>query len=256
MAPEMIRLRGAFETAAREALAFARQAVLIPYDCFAPVLPRGARDGDDVVVFLHGLFASAGVLRPLRAAVARPDLHAAALTYPTGPGVTELAARLGGVLSALPAGARLHLVGHSMGGVVTRYYAETSGDARVVQTISLASPFGGIGGLSAAGVGLPAVRDLTPGSAVLRALREGRRARVPHLAVIAGADALVPCPREQILPGADVVVMEGRGHNTVLFDPEVARIVADRVWSRCAPAREAREPMRPSVAPPPLALGV
>ena len=75
---------GALEIAAREALAFARQGVLMRHDRSEPVIPRGVRAGDDVVVFLHGLFATAGVLRPLRAAVSRyPAVHTAA--HESGP---------------------------------------------------------------------------------------------------------------------------------------------------------------------------
>jgi hypothetical protein len=55
----------------REMAAYARQALLLKHDVEAPVLPPDARDRDDVIVLLHGLFATAGVLRPLRAAIAR-----------------------------------------------------------------------------------------------------------------------------------------------------------------------------------------
>src|SRR5580692_3270252 len=78
--------RSALATAAREALAFARQGWLLRHDTSEPVIPRDVAPGDDVVVFLHGLFATAGVLRPLRAAVARhPFVHTATFTYLPGP---------------------------------------------------------------------------------------------------------------------------------------------------------------------------
>ena len=165
----------------------------------------------------------------MRAAVARNDfLHTAALTYLPGPGVATLAAQLREVVAALPAGARIHLVGHSLGGILARWFALESNDPRVVATISLASPFGGVP--TAAWLGVPAVRDLRPDSAVLRRiLLHPDAARVPHLSIVAGADTLLQSPVSHALPGGDVLVMEGRGHNTLLFDDEVARAVEQRV---------------------------
>jgi triacylglycerol lipase len=224
--------RSALAVAAREALAFARQGWLLRHDTAEPVIPRGVARGDDVVVFLHGLFATAGVLRPLRAAVAKhARVHTAALSYLPGPGVRELAGRLGALVAAVPEGARLHLVGHSLGGVVSRYFALEAKDPRVVGTISLASPFAGVKG--AAWLGIESVRDLHPSSAVLRRiLLHPDAAAIPHLSIIAGADSLVDAPRAHALPGGDVIVMERRGHNTLLFDDEVARVVERRILSR------------------------
>ncbi len=224
--------RGALAAAAHEALAYARQGLLLRHDTAEPIIPRAVEDGDDVVVFLHGLFATAGVLRPLRSAIARhPSLHTAALTYLPGLDVRAIAERLRGVVSALPEGARLHLVGHSLGGIVTRYFALELGDARVVQTISLATPFGGVP--RAAWLAVAPRRDLRPDSAVLRRiLLHPEATRVPHLSIIAGADTLVASPVAHALPDGDVLVMRGRGHNTLLFDDEVARAVEARILLR------------------------
>ena len=224
----------ALATAAREALAYARQGLLLRHDTAEPVIPRGVEEGDDVVVFLHGLFATAGVLRPLRSAIARhPFLHTAALTYLPGVDVPAIAERLRGLLTAIPQGARVHLVGHSLGGIVSRYFALESGDARVVQTISLASPFGGVP--RAAWVAFDPVRDLRPESPVLRRiLLHPHAARIPHLSIVAGADTLVASPVAHALPDGDVLVMQGRGHNTLLFDDEVARVVEARILARRA----------------------
>jgi pimeloyl-ACP methyl ester carboxylesterase len=223
---------GALHTAAREALAFARQGILMRHDMAEPVIPEGVAPGDDVVVFLHGLFATAGVLRPLRAAVSRhPAVHTGALTYFPGPGIEAIAERLRAVMDAIPEGARIHLVGHSMGGLVARYSALEANDPRVVQTISLASPFAGISG--AAWLGLDSGRDMHPRSRVLRKiLLHPLAAEIPHLSIIAGADNLVEAPVTHALPGGDVLVMEARGHNTLLFDDEVARVVVARILER------------------------
>jgi len=239
---EAAATRGTFAIAAREAMAFARQGMLLRHDVAHPVIPQGVAAGDDLVVFLHGLFATAGVLRPLRAAIGRhvfPDgrLHTAALNYFPGPGVATIAERLRELVAPVPRGARIHLVGHSLGGVVARYFALEADDARVVQTISLATPFAGIA--SAAWLGLETGRDLHPRSAVLRRIVvHPDAARLPHLSIVAGADRLVETPVAHALPGGDVRIMEGRGHNTLLFDDEVARAVEARILERRRLCRE------------------
>ncbi|APR85333.1 Hypothetical protein A7982_10682 [Minicystis rosea] len=223
---------GTLGTAAREAMAFARQGLLLRHDTAEPIIPRGVAPGDDVVIFLHGLFATAGVLRPLRAAVARhSSLHTGALTYFPGPGVEVIAEKLREVVAAIPAHAHLHLVGHSLGGIVSRFFALESRDPRIVQTISLATPFAGVP--RAAWLGLHSARDLDTESPILRriALHPAASA-IPHLSIIAGGDTLVDAPVAHALPDGDVLVMEGRGHNSLLFDDEVARAVERRILAR------------------------
>lgn len=220
--------------AGMEALALARQATLMHLDVDGPVVPEGVAGGDDVVVLVHGLFATAGVLRPLRQAIARlPRVHTATFTYAPGPDVAALCERLAGLTAELPETARLHLVGHSLGGVVARAYAHDRGDARVIQTISLAAPFAGVPGAAALSFG--AARDLDPQSALLRRIRiEASSAAVPHLSILAGADNVVRPPLAHALPGGEVAVLEERGHNTLLFDEQAARLVKERIAARRA----------------------
>jgi pimeloyl-ACP methyl ester carboxylesterase len=220
----------ALANAGKEVAAWARQAALIHHDVLEPALPERAADGDDIVVLLHGLFATAGVLRPLRRALGKHRrVHTAAMTYAPGPGVEELAQKLGALVRDLPAGARLHLVGHSLGGIVTRYFAQEIGDPRILQTVSLASPFAGI--KRAALLGFGGARDLDPQSELLRRVRLGssRAPQIPHLSIIAASDVIVPAPISHALPGGEVILMEGRGHNALLFDAEVAGHIERRV---------------------------
>jgi pimeloyl-ACP methyl ester carboxylesterase len=212
--------------AGREAVAYARQAWLLRHDVTAPVLPDEAADGDDVVVLLHGLLATAGVLRPLRVALERhPNVHCASITYAPGLGVADVGARLVALVDQLPPAVRLHLVGHSLGGVVARWYAEEARDPRLVQTISLASPFGGVAG---AGVLGGWVRDLEPQSAVLRRIRLGDSG-VPHLSIVASDDAVVRGPRSHALACGEVLVLEDCGHNGLLFHDDAIATVQRRV---------------------------
>lgn len=226
-----------FRIAGLEAMAYARQAVLLPQDAARPILPRGVRDGEDVVVLLHGLFATAGVMRPLRQAIERiSGVHTATFTYAPGPDIGALCDQLERVTAELPATSRLHLVGHSLGGVLARAYAHDRGDSRVVQTISLGAPFAGLPG--AAMVTLGAAKDLDPQSALLRRLRiEGSTLGIPHLSILAGGDNVVRPPLVHALPGGDVALLEEAGHCTLLFDDEAARLVKERIVRHRAAAR-------------------
>lgn len=211
----------------REAKAFARLATLLPRDV-GPVLPRDVADGDDVVILLHGLFATAGVLRPLAESLrGATGAHVATFTYEPGPGVEELSERLARLVDHLPAGARLHLVGHSLGGIVARWYVQVvGGDPRVAHSVSLGSPFGGAP--TARFMPGSAGEDILPGSRVLRTLADlSPWEAVPHLSVSAAEDRLVG--PHAALPGWGHVVIPECGHNGLLFDTRVLRRVSDRV---------------------------
>lgn len=220
--------------ATREALAFAKQATLLHRD-LAQVCPVEEARGADIVVLLHGLYATAGVLRPLREHVERQlGVQTASFSYAPGPGVEPIAARLAELIERLPEAVRIHLVGHSLGGVVVRWFVqELGGDPRVVQTISMASPFAGTrhARLAPAGAG----RDIAPGSAVLDRLRRSleRAQELPHLSIVASDDALVPS--NAALGVGDTLVVEECGHNGLLYHPNVFDVIVRRI----AAARDA-----------------
>jgi len=215
--------------AGRELAAYARQASLLHRDLGSTPLPE-LRAEEDLVVAVHGILATSGVMRPLRARLEREGIATAAMTYVPGPPIHAVAERLAGWLDGVPA--RLHLVGHSLGGVVARYFARTFGAGRVVQTISLASPFAGVK-VGVFGGSIPLARDLDEQSELLRDLRLDRS--IPHLSVIAKDDHMIPAPLSHALPGGEVVVLDGTGHNALLYDPRVLEHVARRV-------RESRGP--------------
>jgi pimeloyl-ACP methyl ester carboxylesterase len=119
----------------------------------------------------------------------------------------------------------VHLVGHSLGGLVVRDYARSPWrDARVVQTISLAAPF--LGSKRSWLVPGHAGRELVPGSSLLEQLRTNSREneQIPHLTLVAEED-------EMIVPGAypdfgSHEMVRSVGHNAILFDSgAIARVV-------------------------------
>jgi hypothetical protein len=206
----------------REALAMARQWTLLGHD-LATVVPAG---GEDVAVLVHGFLATAGVLRPLRDALeAEAGVTVASFTHAPGISVTALAERVAELVRRVDA-ERIQLVGHSIGGLAARWFtAELGGDARVVQTVSIASPFWGTKRARA----LPGAlgRELAPGSVILERIREGIGRGVPHFAVSGSHDAVVGPPAR--LGAASELVAEGCGHNAVLYDARVLGSVVERV---------------------------
>ena len=213
-----------------ERLALLREVALVPRD-LADVVPR-ALPGEDVVVLVHGFLASAGVFRPLRARLERETgARVATFTHAPGVGIRRIARRLARLVDQFPAGTRITVVGHSLGGIVARWYVqELGGHERVARTVSLASPFGGID-VPPLFVGA----DLHEQSALLRQLRERAHVcGVPHTSIVGDEDTVVVGPHAASLGFGEVVVVPRRGHNALLFCDRVAGLVIDCVRTRTA----------------------
>lgn len=221
-------VRNSLEGVGREAAALARQAALICRDV------RGARplwvgEGRDVVLLVHGLFATAGVLRPLRRQIEeRTGAFTTSFTHPPGPGIARIARDIRDAVRAITGVVRIHLIGHSIGGVAVRYFVQELGsDPRLVQTISIGSPFNGAppARLFPAPVG----RDIVPGSTLLARLAHGarRRLRVPHLSIAGLEDHVVPSGAH--LAAGEYLSVPGCGHNSLLYHPRVVAEVAARI---------------------------
>ncbi len=208
-----------------ERVALLREVALVPRD-LTEIVPDAAA-GDDVVVLVHGFLASAGVFRPLRARLERETgARVATFTHAPGVRIRTIAKRLARLVERLPRTARVTVVGHSIGGLAARWYVqELGGHARVAQTISLASPFGGID--------VPPLlvgADLRAQSAVLARLRARAHVHdVPHTSVVGAEDTLVEGIETASLGFGDVVVLPERGHNGLLFCDRAAAVVIDRI---------------------------
>ncbi len=207
-----------------ERLAILREFALMPRDLAA--LAPMARAGDDVVFLVHGFFASAGVFRPLRARIEQEGARVGTFTHAPCVGVKSIARRLATLVDAVPRACRITIVGHSLGGIVARWYVqEMGGAARVARTISLATPFGGVDVLPVF-VGA----DLHTQSPLLARLRAGARScGVPHTSIVGGTDSVVAGVERACLGVGDVLVVPDRGHSGVLFDARVASAVIARV---------------------------
>lgn len=193
--------------------------------------PRG--EDEDVVFLLHGVLATAGVFAPLEKKLRRAGVtHLASFTYHPLRTIDSLARELRREVMRVPVRARIHLVGHSLGGVVARWFVqECGGAARVVQTISLASPFGGTE--IARWVPTALARELEPGSALLTRLVDPTRQPrgVVHTSFVAERDAVVLPPMSAAFPHGEIIVVPEVGHNGMLFHEDVADDVVRRIVS-------------------------
>lgn len=215
----------------REALAMLRQATLLHRDVLSsPSRTPSEAQTTDLVVLLHGLFATAGVLRPMRERIeTEAEALTVSFTYAPRTRVEDLAGRIGDLIRNVPGTPRIHLLGHSLGGLAVRWYVQESDyDPRVVQTICLASPFAG--SRHARLMPGAAGRDLLPGSALLRRIQErAPMVALPHISLAAAHDMMVE-PGAWLEPG-DRRVFPAIGHNGMLYDPEVVSEVVRRIRS-------------------------
>jgi pimeloyl-ACP methyl ester carboxylesterase len=198
-----------------------------------PPVPHIQGRSDSPVVLVHGFAASRrgwfALLRALRAD-ARTVLS---FNYsPRASSVDELAHRLTETVEDLLAvtGARnIHLIGHSLGGlIIAQALTGHRLAGRVDLVATLGSPFGGSPWAGVLPIG-PLVRALRPGSPLLRRLAAARPpAGVRWLAFASAVDLIVPADRA--FPAnrqATRVAVTTAGHSGMLLDPDViTQIVA------------------------------
>lgn len=195
----------------------------------------GAHSRGDVAVFVHGLMATAGAFGPmLRHLGAELGVDVHTFTHAPGATLESIAQRTHECLAEHPDARRVHLVGHSLGGLAVRWYVqENKHDPRVVQTISIASPFLGI---DLADLMPNVMRELIlpPKSQLARLVHEAPKhlERVPHLSIVADRDQLVRPPARGILPGAPSFVLHDTGHNGALFHGKVHGVIVREIAKR------------------------
>jgi pimeloyl-ACP methyl ester carboxylesterase len=185
------------------------------------------------VVLVHGFAGSSASWFAVRRALRADGRTVVAFDYrPWAPSVDDLADKLietvEDVLAATGAG-RVHLVGHSLGGVIIALALMRDRLAGHVDlVITLGSPFSGSPWAGVLPLG-PLLRALRPGSPLLSRLASSPApSGVRWLAFASTLDPIVPVHRA--VPAnrqATRVTVDAAGHSGMLLDPEViARIVA------------------------------
>jgi triacylglycerol lipase len=137
---------------------------------------------------------------------------------------------------------RVHVVGHSLGGLLARYHVQRQGgDRRVDSLVTLGTPHQG--SVLAHVLPTPLVRQLRPGSPVLRELDEpAPRCRTRITAVYSDLDQVVlptqsaRCDHPDL--GARNLLVRGVGHMSL----PIHRGVLDEVAATLAGVREAAGP--------------
>jgi pimeloyl-ACP methyl ester carboxylesterase len=124
---------------------------------------------------------------------------------------------------------QVDVIGHSMGGVVGRYYVSLAGgDGIVKNLVTLGSPHSGTD-LSLFGIG-HITRELVLGSSLVTRLSMTPPPAKTRVTVVwSRGDAMVPSARQLALSGADLIVYPDLGHVTLLTSRRVADAVIERL---------------------------
>lgn len=214
------------EWAASAALSVARPAGFLP-------LPGARVEGPRPIIVLHGYAMNRANFLLLALRMARAGLGPIyGFEYWTLGRIAAGARQLGWFVDEVrerTGAADVDVVGHSMGGVVARYYVTfAGGDGAVRRLITLGSPHAGTD-VSGMGVGHP-TRELVLGSKLCTRLAAAPPPRSTRITSIwSRGDALVPGGRQPPIPGAEVIMFEDIGHVAMLGSRRVAAAVIERL---------------------------
>lgn len=153
------------------------------------------------------------------------------------PTLAERCAEEAETLRARSGADRIHVVGHSLGGVIARYAVQVTGlDAGVC--ISIASPHGGVrmaryGSPLSLMSPLASGLQLRPDSQVMTELRRTARPMgTRFVAYYSNLDLLVPARRAMILEPeleAANILVKDHGHLSIMFSRRLAQSVVDQL---------------------------
>ncbi|MDD7938620.1 alpha/beta fold hydrolase [Actinomycetospora lutea] len=240
---EVLRPAGTFAHHRTEALSPAQRSLVVS-DMESSTTP---------VLLVHGIVDNRSIFALLARALRRRGfgvVHAinfSVLTAFTGD-IREAARELGHHVERLCAGTgsdRVHVVGHSLGGLIARYYVQRlGGDTRVDTLVTLGTPHEG----SLIAHFLPPTPvpvQLQPGSDLLRELEEpAPDCRTRFLAVWSRQDQLIIPQRAARLTHPDLQVteieLEHVGHLSMTIDPEVVHLVTRLLSRRPVPGNRDR----------------
>ncbi|MEU6170836.1 alpha/beta fold hydrolase [Streptantibioticus parmotrematis] len=192
--------------------------------------PVGA-DGQLPVLLLHGFVDNRSVFTPLRRNLRRHGWRqVSALNYsPLTSDVRHAAALLGRHVEELCArtgSARIDLVGHSLGGLIGRYYAQRlGGDVRVRTLVTLATPHAGTRAVPFADPH-PVVRQMRPRSALMAELAlPAPGCRTRFVAFWSDADPIMTPTESARLDHPDLIIenvgVHGVGHLAMAVNAQV-----------------------------------
>jgi hypothetical protein len=198
-------------------------------------LPGSRQVGPRPVIVLHGYAMNRANFLPLAYRLARAGLGPIlGFEYWTLGRTAAAAKQLAWFIELVQArtgSPQVDIIGHSMGGVVGRYYVTLlGGDGAVANLVTLGSPHWGTD-VSRIGIGAP-TRELIFGSKLVQRLAAApppRDTRV--LTILSHADALVPASAQRALeiPRAERIVYDDLGHVALLGSRRVAKEIIRRL---------------------------
>jgi len=185
------------------------------------------------------------------------------------PGLAERCAERAEELKAHFGVDRVHVIGHSMGGIIARYAVQVLGLEGVDVCITVASPHGGVrlaryGSLVAELGPFASGLDLRPDSPVMVLLRSSAR-EVPtqFVAYYSNLDLIVPARRAMIVEpelAATNILVKDHGHLSIMLSRRLASSVVDQLGAAeglsgyGAPLSAFRRPAA-TAAPPAVSTG-
>jgi len=210
--------------AARELLAYALHGAMTPLRF--PFTRAPAGEGPTVLL-IHGHGGSAAAFHFLRRALARRGFRRfSAWEYRARGTIDGQAAALAAHARAL--GGPVHVVAHSLGGVIARQWLQAHGGrAQAVSLVTLSTPHHGLRPLPGAGL-LPLVREIVQGGELLETLArtEDALAGLPCLAIVSSRDHFIRPSSRGSFGTARLSLVADAGHVGVLFSREVHAQVA------------------------------
>lgn len=225
----------------REAFGLLTHLALYPLGMRAASIGPVASDHSDTfdlpVVVVHGYFHNRSGFFFLARALRKCGFRwVYGMNYnPLGETIPSLAARLAShveeVMRATGA-PRVHIVGHSLGGLIARWYVqEMHGWINVDHVVTIGTPHAGTY-VAYLGPG-EAARQMRPGSSVLRRLQDGfARCPARFLNLYSDLDVLLVPPSTAVLPERPNVhnhLIHDLGHTSLLISPELISVISDHL---------------------------
>lgn len=198
---------------------------------------HGVDAAETPILLVHGIIDNHAIFTVMERALRRRGFQRLAtydyglLTY----NIPQAAARLGEAVEELSVATgyeRIHVIGHSLGGLIARYYVQCLGGDRHVHTlVTLGTPHQGTQ-LAFAAPLLPLVRQLTPNSSVIHELTEpAPDCRTRFIAFFSDIDHLVIPSRNARLDHPDLKVqnieVRGVGHLSMPNNGRIAFTIAE-----------------------------
>jgi triacylglycerol lipase len=184
------------------------------------------------IVLVHGFIDNHAIFAVMERALRRRGFQTLT-AYDYGlltHNIPRAAARLGETIEQLATDSgyeRIHVIGHSLGGLITRYYVQRlGGDSRVHTLVTLGTPHHGTQLAKAAPL-LPLARQLAPGSRVIRELADpAPGCRTRFLAFHSDIDPLVVPSSNARLEHPDLnvhnIAVRGVGHLSMPHNGRIA----------------------------------